>query len=86
MNFPRFEIEELDIYNNDKLIKNVPHKVIPGTTAKSKTYRHSLDVVYNISAICDYLNQVNRLEFDYRTINDVPEIKEQLMGAKYLRH
>lgn len=86
MDFPRFEIEELDIYNNNKLIKNVPHKIVQGITSGSKTHQHTLDVVYRIAAICDYLSENGESEFDYRIINNVPEIKEKLNEAKYLRH
>ena len=82
MGISNFEIVELNIYNHDKFIKNVPHKVI--ATPTSKEYRHSLDVVYRISAICEYLNEQGRYEFDYHDIDQFPEIKDKLTEAKYI--
>ncbi|HES8073968.1 TPA: hypothetical protein VPA43_001811 [Streptococcus pyogenes] len=87
MNFPKFEVKELNIYNNDKLIKNVPHRVVPSAVSNSSNkYQHTLEVVYNIAAICEYLNEIQEKEFDYRLLNNVPEIQEKLGRAKYYKH
>lgn len=79
-------IVKIDIASKGKLIKNVPHIVIPSLISKNEPeYRFSLNTTYEIAAIFEYMEENLLSEYDFHDVKDNIDIQEKLKRAKYYK-